>query len=300
MYKGMQAFRSVEFHSKESDILKANGGTASTKIENSKVPLNQPGARAGIRRKWSATGATLSNRATQQGVIGFIGALRLFEDLSPADCSAIISRACVKRFLPHHIIFSEGDAVEHVTLLLSGCVKITQQGLRGNKAIIRLIGIGEVVGTFGMWSDCKYGSTSQAIQSCTALVWDAATFDVLLDRFVTFQRNMIRALEECVQKMEQRFREVSTENAGSRLSSELIRSSKHFACADNEPLRIRLSRAELAELTGTNVQTVSSHLHRWQELGIVSLGREAVEIRNVDALACSTRENLQFSQGSRL
>lgn len=100
-----------------------------------------------------------------------------------------------------------------------------------------------------------------------------------------FRHNTIRALEERLEEMNERFREVSTEDVGSRLSSELIRLSKRFGSAMNGHQEIRLSRQELAQLTGTTLATVSRHLCRWQSLGIVSIGREMVQVRDVTALA---------------
>jgi CRP-like cAMP-binding protein len=71
----------------------------------------------------------------------------------------------------------------------------------------------------------------------------------------------------------------------SRLSSELIRLSDQIARSSRGDLEITLSRAELAQLTGTTLFTVSRLLCQWQSLGIVKIRREAVLVQDVDALA---------------
>ena len=230
-------------------------------------------------------GSSLRSAAWQSEQTAFVQGLTLFSDVSRADCIMIIRAACQESLRRGQIIFSAGDPVERVALLLSGWAKITQRCSRGHEVILRLTGRGDVVGTFGRWSEHKHRSTAQAVRPCTALVWDAATFDRLLERFDLFRSNMIRALEERVQEMDQRFREVSTENVGSRLSSELIRLSKRFGCAVDGHQEICLSRQELAQLTGTTLTTVSRHLCRWQALGIVSIGREMVEVCDFAALS---------------
>jgi CRP/FNR family transcriptional regulator, nitrogen oxide reductase regulator len=48
---------------------------------------------------------------------------------------------------------------------------------------------------------------------------------------------------------------------------------------------IRLSREELAQLTGTTLFTVSRLLSEWNQRGIVSTRREAVSVNNFQALA---------------
>jgi CRP-like cAMP-binding protein len=50
------------------------------------------------------------------------------------------------------------------------------------------------------------------------------------------------------------------------------------------PFEITLSRAELAQLTGTTLFTVSRLLCQWQTLGIVKIRREAVLVQDVTAL----------------
>ena len=218
--------------------------------------------------------------------ISTVQGFKLFSDVSAGDCASIISAGREKRFPRRQTIFSEGDPVQQVVMLLSGSVKVTQIGMSGNEVILRLNGSGEIVGAFRLCANSTHCSTAQAVQPSTAIVWDAATFERLVERFPAFRRNTIRALEERLREMEQRFREVSTEKVGSRLSSELLRLSNRLGRAVNGgDLEISLSRAELAQLTGTTLFTVSRLLCRWQTLGIVSIRREAVLVRDSAALS---------------
>jgi CRP/FNR family transcriptional regulator, nitrogen oxide reductase regulator len=215
----------------------------------------------------------------------FVQRLPLFSGISPTECSAIVSTAREKRFSRRETIFFEGDSIQQVVMLLSGCVKITQLGFCGGEVILRVSGVGDIVGGVRrLGANYSHSSTAQTTQPSTALVWQAATFDRLLDRFPAFQRNTIRALEERLQELEQRFREVSTETVGSRLSSELIRLSNRLG-SSNGNAKIGLSRSELAQLTGTTIFTVSRLLTRWQRLGMISSRRETVLVRDFAALA---------------
>jgi CRP/FNR family transcriptional regulator, nitrogen oxide reductase regulator len=210
----------------------------------------------------------------------------LFAEVTPAELDLILGAAREKRFDKRETIFSEGDPVRHVTMVVSGIVKVTQMGLNGNEVILRLNAAGEIVGSYRVSVNCSHCATAQAVQSCVALVWDAAVFEKLLARIPTFRRNTVRALEERLLEMEQRFREVSTEKVGSRLSSELVRLSDRLRrCTENGRLEITLSRAELAQLTGTTLFTVSRLLCQWQTRGIVRVRRESVLVQDFAALA---------------
>ena len=57
--------------------------------------------------------------------------LPFFSDLSATECGQIVSTACEKRFARRKTIFCEGDPIQQVVMLVSGCVKITQLGFDG-------------------------------------------------------------------------------------------------------------------------------------------------------------------------
>ena len=186
-------------------------------------------------------------------------------------------------------IFMEGDPIRNVILLTSGCVKITQIGLNGQQAILRLSGPGEIVGAIGACAPClitrtDHCSTARTVWPSSALVWEIAQFEAVSERFPLLRRNTTHVLERRLNELEERFREVSTEKVSSRLSGELVRLLKQIGNCKEGEVEISLSRQELAQLTGTTLFTVSRLLSQWQERGIVSPRREAVAVRNVPAL----------------
>jgi len=70
-----------------------------------------------------------------------------------------------------------------------------------------------------------------------------------------------------------------------RLSHQLVRLLNQVGRRVNGAIEIRLSREELAQLTGTTLFTVSRLLSDWNDRGIVSTRRESVSVRNFQALA---------------
>jgi CRP-like cAMP-binding protein len=228
--------------------------------------------------------SVLANIIPLNEKIAFVQRLPLFSSVSATDCGTIISTARERSLRRHQTIFCEGEPVQQIFVLLSGCVKITQLGLRGDEVILRLCGVGDAIGGFQLTTNCNQVSTAQAVQPSTALVWQVTSFERLLERFPDFRCNTVRALDERLRELEQRFREVSTEKVVSRLSSELIRLSNRLGQGVNGSVEISLSHAELAQLTGTTLFTVSRLLCQWQTLGIVSIRRETIRVRDLAAL----------------
>ena len=125
---------------------------------------------------------------------------------------------------------------------------------------------------------------AQALMASTALAWDGTVFETLSQRYQLLRRNITHLLCQQLQELEERFREVSTERVSARLSHELVRLLNQVGRRVKGGVEIRLSREELAQLTGTTLFTVSRLLSDWNHRGIVSTRREAVSVHNLQAL----------------
>jgi len=236
----------------------------------------------------------LRARVTLAQRVALVREFSLFVNLSPAESAIILSLAYEKTFARREKIFFERDPVTQMVLLVSGCVKEMQFSQNGGEVILRLDGPGELVGP--AWRSTKgHYSAAQAMQASQAFVWDADCFERLAMRFPALQRNMARILEDRLAAMQQRFREVSTDTAASRLSNELLRLLDQMGHHVDGHVQVNLSREELAQLTATSLFTVSRLLSKWEELGIVTALREAVLVRNLSALAGVAQTESRFT-----
>jgi len=230
-------------------------------------------------------GLTIANRdAVARQRAEWVRQFPAFHNLTAAECAEILAAAHEKKIPRREIIFREGAPCRQVLLVLSGSIKATQVGPTGCEVILRLRGPGELVGALGPYLGTNNWVTASATQATTALVWDAATFESLSGRYPSLRRNTIQLLEHRLRELEERFREVSTQKVPSRLCSQLVRMCNQVRPYTNGLLEINLSREELAQLTGTTLFTVSRFLSKWQKLGIVRIRREAVVVRNLQAL----------------
>ena len=209
----------------------------------------------------------------------------LFAGVSAAESLEIVSAAHEKHFDRRHALFLEGDPVREVLLLTSGSAKIVQYCQNGTEVILRLAGPGDVVGTLGLRPQDRHSSMAQTLVASTALVWDAAAFETFTQRAVQLRRNITDLLCRQLHELAERYHEISTEKVSVRLSHQLVRLLNQVGRRVNGRLEIRLSREELAQLTGTTFFTVSRVLSDWNHRGIVSARRESVSVRNFQALA---------------
>jgi CRP/FNR family transcriptional regulator, nitrogen oxide reductase regulator len=208
----------------------------------------------------------------------------LFTGVTPEDFRRISAAARLKRFSSGEMLYSEGDTVEQVLLLISGFVKTTQVGPNGVEVILRLSAPGDVLDAVGLFATGRHCTTAQATRACGALAWRAEIFKGLLGGLPVLHQNMIRFICVHLQELEERFRELSTERVAPRVARQLIRLQEQPGWPQKREVEIHLSREGLAQMTGTTLYTVSRLLSAWEARGLVTCGREFVMIRDVPAL----------------
>ena len=213
-----------------------------------------------------------------------VEAAPLFNGVSPEDFRRISAGAWLKQFSRGEMLYLEEDTVEQVLLLVTGSVKITQQGPKGGEVILRLSAPGDVLDAVGLFSTGRHCTTAQAISGCRMLVWDAGIFKDLLECLPVLHRNMTRSICGHFQQLTERFREMATERVALRVARQLIRLQEQVGSPREAEVEIRLSREGLAQMTGTTLFTISRLLSAWEAHGLVTCRRESVLISDVPAL----------------
>ena len=201
----------------------------------------------------------------------------LFANMSQSHCRDIVSRARECEFSRGEKIFLEGDLVRSVMLLTSGSAKIIQLGQNGTEVSLRIVGRDDIV--MGFCPQCSHGSLAQARPDSKVLVWDTSVFEALEVRFPELQRNVLNILSQRLRGLEERYREFSTEDVGTRLSHQLMRLFTQVGQRTNGTIEINLSGEELAQLTGTSLFAVSRLLSNWRERGVLRARREPCQFK---------------------
>lgn len=214
----------------------------------------------------------------------FLQQCSLFRGLSLTECDEIASLARVVRYDRRQTVFREGDAVDTVSVLVSGRAKITQLSRAGGEVILRVKGSGEVLGGLGMAPGAPQFLSAQTLEPCVLLVWHSRKFELLEDRFPALRRNTVRIFADRLRTLEEQFLELATEQVAPRLARMLVRLLEQAAGDTRNSIRIDLSREELAQMTGTTLFTVSRLLCDWEELGIIQTQRKAVVVCNSRSL----------------
>lgn len=210
----------------------------------------------------------------------------LFRALKSADLATIAGAAWHRQAERGAFFFHQGDPAGILYVLTEGRVKLTQLTDDGQEVLLRFVGLGEMFGALGALGDTLYPVSAEAAEDCLALAWDGDTMTGLMESTPRLALNALQMLAGQVRELQDRYRELATERVERRLARTLLRLAAQ--AGSQMPggilLDMRLSRQDLANMTGTTVFSVSRILSRWEQDGLVKSRRERVLIRNPHGL----------------
>ncbi len=210
----------------------------------------------------------------------------IFRGLTPAQSAEVATLAGERHVRRRATFFTEGQPATAFFILATGRVKIAQVSQDGDEVILRLIGPGQMFGGFGALIGGPYPATAQALEPSRALVWEAGEVEALMQRLPVVARNLVRELAGRLRELEVRYRELATERVAQRLAHTLLRLGERSGrnVAGGLLLDVRLSREELAQLTGTTLFTVSRLLSEWELRGLLEARRSRLVLRDLAGL----------------
>jgi CRP/FNR family transcriptional regulator, nitrogen oxide reductase regulator len=212
---------------------------------------------------------------------------RLFRELEQAARDDIVASATRIVRVRGTRLFRQGAPAQWFYALHTGRVKLTQLTPDGQLVLLRLAVPGEAFGGVATRGNRTYPISAEAADDCAALAWNGRTMDRLLRRYPQLAINLIDQFAERLHDMQTRYQELATEQVEQRLARTLLRLVKRIGrrVEGGVLVDVRLSRQDLAEMTGTSLFTVSRLLTRWQKAGVIKSQRQRILVRHPHGLA---------------
>lgn len=209
-----------------------------------------------------------------------VRAVLLFRGLDTAALEAVIAAARERKVPAGTYFFQQGDDARHLFVLRLGQVRVLQTTPDGNQVLLRFIKPGGMFGGVAAFGVREYPATAQATEDSIAWLWGAETMRELIRHSPQLALNALEHTAEIIQQLQDRVRELQTERLERRVARALLRLARQSGKTVPEGILIdhALSRQDLAEMTGTNLYSVSRILSAWEKQGLVSSGRERVTL----------------------
>jgi CRP/FNR family transcriptional regulator, nitrogen oxide reductase regulator len=210
----------------------------------------------------------------------------LFRSLSPEDRGRVAQFATVRSYARGETVFAEGDASELVYTVLEGRVKIVKSVAGGREVILEIFGPGDPLGAVVAYEGRPYPAMAVALEDAACLVLRRSPFFELLERHPSLVRGFLLGLTQRIVELTRRIPEVAGGRVESRLALLFLKLAAKMGSphANGTWIPMPLSRQDLADLTGTTVETAIRIMSRLGKQGVLRTEAEGFVVLDRAAL----------------
>lgn len=189
----------------------------------------------------------------------------IFARLGVDDRQRLAEVARVHLFHRGEMVFAEGARPEHFCTLVSGRVKVSKMTPAGKDVILEIFGAGDPLGAVAAYDGHPFPASAVAIEDAQVLLVPRDAFFLLLERHPTLVRGLLSGLTHRIAELAFRLAELT----GGRVEPRFARLFLKLAQEQGRPERggtfipVALSRQELADMTGTTIETSIRIMSRW-------------------------------------
>jgi CRP/FNR family transcriptional regulator len=209
-----------------------------------------------------------------------------FRRLGPEDRARLAAVARVRSFAKGQAIFDEGAPSDHFFTVATGRVKVFKMTPAGKDVILEIFGPGDPFGAVAAYEGRPYPASAVALDETTCVTIPRQAFFTLLEQHPSLVRGLLLGLTHRLIELTNRIAELT----GGRVEPRFARLFLKLAGDMGRPERggtfvpMPLSRQELADMTGTTIETCIRIMSRWSKQNIVRTEKDGFVILDRGAL----------------
>jgi CRP-like cAMP-binding protein len=219
-------------------------------------------------------------------VARLLQATPLFRALSSEDRARLAPHTRIRDYVRGDLIFAEGSPSDHFYAIASGRVKVFKMTPAGKDVILEIFAAGDPLGAVAVYEGWLFPASAMAIEDTTCITIERSTFFALLERHPTLVRGLLLGLTHRLVELTNRLAELSGSRVEPRFARLFLKLAGEVGSAARGGLFIPmpLSRQELADLTGTTIETAIRIMSRWGKERLVLTEKEGFLLLDVKAL----------------
>jgi len=194
-----------------------------------------------------------------------------FRRLSPVDLERLAGIAVSRTYEKGDVVFSEGDAPTYLHTIARGRVKMVKRMPSGKEVILEIMGPGDPLGAVVAYEGRPYPATAVALERTEGLLLPRSELFAMLEQHPSVVRGFLSGMARRIVELTQRIPEVAGGRVETRFAILFLKLSENLGRPEDDAVFIPLSlgRQDLADLTGTTLETSIRVMSRWGKEGIV-------------------------------
>ena len=195
----------------------------------------------------------------------------IFSRLSPADRKTIAEVSRVQEFAKGDTIFEQDSPSDAFYAISAGRVKIFKMMPNGKDVILEVFGPGDPLGAVAAYMDRPFPASASALEDTICVIIPRAAFFRLLETQPSLVRGLLLGLTFRLVELTNRLAELSGGRIEPRFARLFLKLASEMGRAERGGtfIPLALSRQELADLTGTTIETCIRIMSRWNKDDVV-------------------------------
>jgi CRP/FNR family transcriptional regulator, nitrogen oxide reductase regulator len=211
-----------------------------------------------------------------------------FRELPDAERSVIDRQTRTVDVRRGQVLFFEGDPADAVWAVSDGKIHIFKSGPEGREIVLEVITAGELFGAVVAIEDRPYPASAIAADDGSVWRLPASVARDLCHRHPSLRGAIMGHVAARLRSAHERLRSVALEPVEQRLARAVLALAKKIGVADRGGTALDVTRQELADMTGTTVETAIRVTGRWQSAGVIASSRRHIHLldrKRLEAIA---------------
>jgi len=227
---------------------------------------------------------TTSERKTSEDIkLDFIKRVHIFEGLGQDELREAVRYMNVKEYDRGDYLFFEEDAEPGIFILVEGLVKLIKETQEGKTIIVRLVFPGDVFGWIE-WGKTAPKSTYTAMSVLRSKVLYISNKDFinLAIRYPAIAVKMTCDATANLLHTYEILKSIASGRVEERIAKVILELASRIGVrkGDSIVIKVPLTRQDIAQMTGTTVETAIRVMSKWKKKGIINAERGYIEILN--------------------
>ena len=215
-----------------------------------------------------------------------IAGIQLFRRVGADDRDRIADVSQIRSYEKGDRVFDEGDPSDFFYIVASGRVKVFKHGPNGNDVILEIFSAGGPLGAVAAYESRPYPASAAALEAATCLLIPRQAFFALLEENPSLVRGLLSSLSLRLVELTTRMAELTGGRVETRFARLFLKLADQLGRADRGGtfVGLPLSRQELADMTGTTIETSIRIMSRWGKDDVLRTEKDGFVIVDRDAL----------------
>ncbi len=225
-------------------------------------------------------------RQTDGDKLWYLQRIDIFAGMTEVEMRRLAERTVMRAYARGKVIARPDDLPDTIYLIKEGRVKLSRYSASGREHVLALLERGEIFGERALVG--AHAVHCEAFEDTLICVLSLKDFEELVRAKPELALRVIKVLAERLRRAEEEIGNLAFRDVPGRLSALLVRLAETGAEPESRGqdrrLMLRLTHQDLASMIGATRETVTNVLHRFRDMGLITIQRRQIVIKGLKRL----------------